>query len=148
MEYRRRSWWKKCKERIASFLAQKRKEEKKEQEDQKKNRRPRARQVMGKSGRLLFHLVLLRQIWLCVNAAAEGQQERTETMERWQQQQAQVKESKWNRFHKGGAAERRGQDQYEERGKDAEMHLAIWISVEHREEVHEKVQRIGILSTD
>ena len=27
------------------------------------------------------------------------------------------------------------------RGKDAEVHLAKWISVEHREEVHEKVQR-------
>ena len=32
--------------------------------------------------------------WLCVNAAAEGLQKRTE-MERWQQQEVQVKESRW-----------------------------------------------------
>ena len=37
------------------------------------------------------------------------------------------------------AAKRRGQDQNEERGKAAEMHLTKWISVEYREEVHEKV---------
>ena len=39
------------------------------------------------------------------------------------------------------AAERRGQKQNEQRGKAAEVHLAKWISVEYREEVHEKVLR-------
>ena len=50
---------------------------------------------MGKSGRWLFLLVLLGQNWLCVNVAAEGLHERTEMMERWQQQEVQVKESRW-----------------------------------------------------
>ena len=35
------------------------------------------------------------QNWLCVNAAVEGLQRRTETMERMQQQEVQVKESGW-----------------------------------------------------
>ena len=40
-------------------------------------------------------LVLLEQNWLCVKAAAEGLQKRTEMMERWQQQEVQVKETRW-----------------------------------------------------
>ena len=39
------------------------------------------------------------------------------------------------------AAKRIEQNQNEERGKAAEMQLGKWISVEYREEVHEKVQR-------
>ena len=39
-----------------------------------------------KSGRWLFLFVLLGQNGLCVNAAAEGLQKRTEMMERWQHQ--------------------------------------------------------------
>ena len=39
------------------------------------------------------------------------------------------------------AAKRRGQVQNEEGGKAAQVHLAKWISVEYREEVHEKIQR-------
>ena len=42
---------------------------------------------------------------------------------------------------KAETAKRRAQDQNEERGKAAEVHLAQWISVEYREEVHEKIQR-------
>ena len=38
------------------------------------------------------------------------------------------------------AANRRGQDQNEERGKAAEMHLGKWIGLEYRKEAHEKVQ--------
>ena len=44
-------------------------------------------------------------------------------------------------FSKVEAAKRRGQVQNEERGTAVEVHLAKWISMEHREEVHEKVQR-------
>ena len=39
--------------------------------------------------------MLLEQNWLCVKAAAEGLQKRTEMMERWQQQEVQVKETRW-----------------------------------------------------
>ena len=41
-----------------------------------------------------FSFLLLVQNWLWVNAAAEGLQKRTEVMERWQQQEVQVKESR------------------------------------------------------
>ena len=74
VKYRRRSWWKTCKERIKGFMEAKRKEEEVEKKGRKSNRRPRARQVLGRSGRWLFLLVLLGQNWLCVNAAAEGLQ--------------------------------------------------------------------------
>ena len=40
-------------------------------------------------------LVLLAQNGLCVNAAAEGLQQRTEIMERWQQERFQAKEGRW-----------------------------------------------------
>ena len=60
-----------------------------------RDRRPRARQVLGKSGRWLFLLLLSGQNWLCVSAAAEGLQKRAEMMERWQQQEVRVKESRW-----------------------------------------------------
>ena len=45
VRYRRRSWWKKCKERIASFFTAKEKEEEVEKKGRKSDRRPRARQV-------------------------------------------------------------------------------------------------------
>ena len=35
----------------------------------------------------------MAQNWLCVNAAVEGLQQRTEMMDRWQNQEVQVKES-------------------------------------------------------
>ena len=93
VKYRRRSWWKKCNERIASFLTAKRKEEEeKETKGRKSDKRHRTRQVLGKSGRLLF---LLTQNWLYVNAAAEGLQKRTEIMEKWHQQRFQAKEGRW-----------------------------------------------------
>ena len=95
VKYRKRSWWKKCKERIARFLTAKRNEEEKETKGRKSDKRPRTRQFLGKSGRLLFLLVLLAQNWLYVNAAAEGLQKRTEILERWQQQRFQAKEGRW-----------------------------------------------------
>ena len=36
-------------------------------------------------------------------------------------------------------AKRRRQSGNEKRGKNAEMHLAEWVSMEHREEEHEKL---------
>ena len=99
MKHRRRSWWKKCKERIVLFFTARMKEEKKEKEGQKEgqkeDRRPRTTEVLGKSGRSLFLLISLAQNWLCVNAAEEGLQKRTEMTERWQHQNGQVKESRW-----------------------------------------------------
>ena len=95
VKYRRRSWWKKCKEKIVGLISERMKEEKKVKEGRKRNRRPRARQVLGKSGRWLFLFLLLVQTWLCVNAAAEGLQKRTEMMNIWQQQEVRVKESRW-----------------------------------------------------
>ena len=46
---------------------------------------PKRRQNLGKSGRWLFLLLLLRQKWLHVNAAEKGPQRRTEMMERCRQ---------------------------------------------------------------
>ena len=70
-------------------------EEKKEKEGRKRHSRPRASQVLGKSGRWLFLFVLFGQKCLCVNAAAKGLQRRTEMMQRMQQLEVQVKESRW-----------------------------------------------------
>ena len=134
MKCRRRSWWNRCKERIASFLTAKRKEEEKEKEGRTSDKRFRTRQVSGTSGRLLFLLVLVIQNWLCVIAGTEELQRRTEIMERWQQQQVQVKDSTWVE-----EIPQRGQVQNEGRGKAVEVRLAKWISVEYREEVHEMV---------
>ena len=61
-----------------------------ERRGRKGRQRPRARQVLGKSGRWLFLLVLLGQNWLCVNAEAEGLQKRAEKMVRWQQQEVRL----------------------------------------------------------
>ena len=48
----------------------------------KRDGRPKTRQTLGKSGRRIFLLLLLVQNCLCVNAAAEALQRRTEVMER------------------------------------------------------------------
>ena len=75
------------KERIVSLFTERIKKKKKEKEGRKRNRRPRARQVLGKAGRWLFLFLLLGQNSICLNAAAEGPQKRTEMMERWRQQE-------------------------------------------------------------
>ena len=73
-------------------------------EERRKERkgRPKARQTsksetsFGEVWKMaLFTYYLLEQNWLCVHAAAEGLQRRMEMMERMQQQQVQVKESRW-----------------------------------------------------
>ena len=96
-KYRRSSWWKwkQFKERIASFLAVKFGRDGKEEKGRKSDKRTRTGQVLGESGRWLFLFVLLGQNWLCVNAAADGLQIRTEMMARRQQQEVQAKESRW-----------------------------------------------------
>ena len=49
----------------------------------------------GEVWKMALSLSVLLQNCLCVNAAAEGLQTRTEMMERMQQQEVQVKESRW-----------------------------------------------------
>ena len=47
-----------------------RKEENVKEKGRKRNKSPRAKQVLGKSGRWLFLLLILMQNWFCVDAAA------------------------------------------------------------------------------
>ena len=70
------------------------KAEEKEKKGITRDRRPRARQVW-KIWKMAVSFLLLVKIWLCVNAAAEGLQKRTEMMERLQQQKVQVQERRW-----------------------------------------------------
>ena len=100
VKYRRRSLWKKCKERVERFLTADRKEEDVEKKARKSDRRPRARQALAKSGRWLFLFLLFWQNWLCVDAAAEGLQKRTEMMKRMRHQEvveevSSTKQSTW-----------------------------------------------------
>ena len=62
-------------------------------------------------------------------------------MERWQQQEVQVKESRCLEEIAQRWKQPEGEDRTEmkKRGKDAQVHLAQWISMEYREEVHEKI---------
>ena len=69
MKYRRSNWWTKCKAQISSFFVSERKEEV-EETGRKRNKSLRAKQVLGKSGRWLFLLLILGQNWLCIDAAA------------------------------------------------------------------------------
>ena len=66
----------------------------KEKERKRSERRPKARQNFEKFGKWLFILLILGQNWLCVSAAAEEPQRRTEVIMRMQQE-VQVKESRW-----------------------------------------------------
>ena len=60
-------------------------------------------------------------------------------MERMRQQEVQVKESRWM---EETPQRSKGPHRTEmRRGKEAGVHLAQWIGLEHREEVHEKIQR-------
>ena len=95
MKYRRSSLWKKAKERIASFLAAKLKEGEKEKKGRKSEKNAPGRNKSWASLEDCFFPMLMAQNWLCVNAAAEGLQKRTEMMERWQNQEVRVKESRW-----------------------------------------------------
>ena len=107
-------------------------------------RSPRTRQVLGKSERMLFFLVILGQNSLCVNAAAEGLQKRTEIMERWQQHRFQVKEGRWVEEIPQRWKKLEGED-WSKTKKEAKTLRCTFLnacSVEYREEVHEKIQRI------
>ena len=55
----------------------------------------------------------------------------------------QVKESRWAEEISQRWKQPKGEDRAEmkNRGKAAEVHLDKWISVEYREEVHEKIRR-------
>ena len=132
--------WKKCEERIASFLTANGKEEKKKKKGRKSDKHPRTRQVLGS---LLFLLVLLAQNWLCVKAAAEGLQKRTEIMEWRQHQRFQATECRWAEELPQWWKQPKGEDRskMKRRGKAVEVHFTKWFSVEHSEEVHEKVRR-------
>ena len=70
------------------------KEEVKEKESRKETRRPKVTQTLEKTGRWLLLHLLLGQSGLGVSAAAEGQQKRTDAMERIQQE-LQVKGGRW-----------------------------------------------------
>ena len=92
VEHGRTSGWRKFHERIVLILTERMKGEEKARKKLKK-KRPRTKQVLGESGRLLFFLMFVARNWLCVNAAAEGLHRRTEMTERMRQnQEVQVKE--------------------------------------------------------
>ena len=94
VKHRRSSLWNKATEKTVCFFAAMSKEGEKEKKGRKSVKRTRTKQVLGMSGRLFFSM-FMAQHWLCVNAAAEGLQKGTETMERWQNQEVRVKESRW-----------------------------------------------------
>ena len=70
MKHRRSFWWTKRKEQLVSPFVSERKEEEVKDIGRKRNKSPRATQFLGKSGRWLFHLLILMQNWFCVDAAA------------------------------------------------------------------------------
>ena len=125
VKHGRISWWKKCKGRIVFFFTERMKGEKKGKGCQKKNIRPRARQVLGKSGRWLFLLLLLGQNWLYDNAAAEGLQRRTEMMERMRQQEVQVKESRWMEENPQRWRQPKGPDRTEVRKEEKRLRCVL-----------------------
>ena len=107
----------------------------------KTNEREKVRETSGKkenereTARVRIQGPLMRTILLL--------QKRTEMMERWRQQEVQVKESRCaEEIPHRRWKQPKGEDRTEmkKRGKEAEVHLAKWISMEYREEVHEKIQ--------
>ena len=67
----------------------------------------------------------MAQHWLCVNAAAEGLQKGTETMERWQNQEVRVKESRWAEDISQKWKQPEGEDRTDmkKRGRAVEVHV-------------------------
>ena len=58
------------------------------------------------------------------------------------QQEVRNKESRWTEAApKNGSSRKGGQNGNEERSKKHEVHPAQWVDLEHREKVHEKIQR-------
>ena len=68
--------------------------QKKGKESKMSERRPKARQTLGKFRKWLFFLWILGQNWSSVSAAAEGRQRRMEAVMRMQHE-VQIKESRW-----------------------------------------------------
>ena len=85
----------------------------KEEIRQKKGEgRPKARQVWEKFGKWLFLFLIVGQSWLCVSAASEGQQRRTEGVVRMQQE-VQIKEHRWEEETSQRWRQPRGEDRIE-----------------------------------
>ena len=78
----------------------------KEKESKISERRTKARQTLRKSGKWLFFILILGQNWMCVCAAAEGPQRRTEAMVRMQQE-VQLKEGRWAEEIPGGSSQKK-----------------------------------------
>ena len=69
-------------------------------------------------------------------------------MDRWQNQEVQVKESRWAEEIPQRWKQPKGEDSIKmKKNKAAEVHLAKRISVEHREEVHEKEPKENAISS-
>ena len=64
-------------------------------------------------------------------------------MTRWQQQEVQVKESRWAEEIPQRWTQPKGEDRTEMKKEATLLRCTLlrWISVEHREEVYEKIQR-------
>ena len=58
------------KEQVSTFFVSARKEEDVEEKDRKRSKSRRVKQVLGRSGRWLFLLLILVQNWVCLDAAA------------------------------------------------------------------------------
>ena len=63
-------WWAKRKEQLASLFVSERKEEDVREKRQEEEQETQGETISGKSGRWLFHLLILMQYWFCVGAAA------------------------------------------------------------------------------
>ena len=87
-------------------------------------KRPRTKQILGMSGRLFFS-TFMSQNWLCVNTAAEELQKGTEMMERWQNQEVRVKESRWAEEISQRWKQPEGEDRTDmkKRGRAVEVHV-------------------------
>ena len=70
VKHRRSRWWTKRKEQFASPLVPERNEEDVKEEGRKRSKNPRAKLLLGGSGRWLFFLLILMQNCFCVDTAA------------------------------------------------------------------------------
>ena len=76
-----------------------------------------------------------------VSAAAEGPQRWAEATLRMQQVQFQVKEGRWAEEIPQTWRQPKGGDRTEMKKEEKLLRCAQWNSVDHREEMHEKIQR-------
>ena len=71
VKHRRNLWWMKRKAQFARLIVPGMKEEEVKEKGKKRNKSPRAKQLLGSSGRWLFLLLILMQNWFCIDAAVE-----------------------------------------------------------------------------